>query len=61
MEYSPFRDASKGRIHTAMGLNEKVHADSTTYLIRFSMVQEICRDTETHELELKRGVFTFVG
>lgn len=54
MQRSPFRDASKGRVHTAVGLYEKVHADTTTYLISFSMVQEICPDTETHELELKK-------
>lgn len=49
MESSPFRDASKGRIHTAMGPDEKVHADSTSYLISFFMVQELCQATETHE------------
>lgn len=52
MEHYPFRDSSKGKIHIAVGLSEKVHADSTTYLISFSMVQEICQDTETYELHL---------
>lgn len=61
MEHSPFRYASEGRIHTAVGLYEKVHADLTTYLISFSMVQETCKGTETYELELKRSLFKFVA
>ncbi len=59
MEHSPFRDARKGMIHTAVGSYEKVYADSTTYLISFSMVQELCQDAEWHEL--KRAVFKFEG
>ena len=58
---SPFRDASIGRILSAVDSYEKVNSASTTYLISFSMVEETCQGTETHKVGLKRALFNSVG
>lgn len=50
-----FMGASKGRIRTAVCWYEKVHVDLTTFL-----AQDICQDTETHQLVLECVQLLFI-